>query len=459
MLYKSVPFARLTLPLVAGIMLNTQGVGTTYLILYPALLILILVLCFTSRDRSGNLPYGISLMLVLILTGHQVAGLKRQYLMAPPPPPGEYLFRLDNYPVERERSIRLELSLLRILNPSVSQSHTIMVYVLPPMKTEGYRPGDLVSLRIKPDTIVDFNPDDDFDYARFMLLKGYRYYSFSYDCAPTGERRQSLRTLSRIVQERLMRRYASGIANRLSLSLVSALTLGYRSLVEEEVSETFRRAGISHIMAVSGLHVGIVSLLAAGLLGLLFPRWRRWHPLPVILIIWLFAMVSGMTPSVTRASLMFSFLNIGRMAGRHVHPINSLFASAFFILLFNPLIIYTPGFQLSYSAVAAILLFYRPMVRLVEFSGAIMHYAWSMVVVTLLAQAGTLPFLLYHFGTVSPYSLLTNFFAIPLATLIIMTGFTFLLLPQPGVAAEIIGWILTAETQLLYSISDWIAPS
>ncbi len=290
-----------------------------------------------------------------------------------------------------------------------------------------------------------------------MLYRGFRY--SAYVPSPGTLIRKCLNTRHRaqILRKKLLNKYALKIDKRESLNIVSALSLGYKDTMPEDIRSTFSNAGISHILAVSGLHVGIVSMLIIGFLSILRIRSNILILCLSLVGVWCFALISGMTASVCRASIMFSFLYTGRYLGRHINPLNSLFASAFILLLVNPFTLFSAGFQLSYSAVLAILLFYRKLNALGPFSGIIMSRSWSLITVTLLAQFGTLPLVLYHFRQLPLLSVLTNIFAIPLAFCILLSGFLFLACPLDFFLSDFLACIIEFETGLLYSISDLIA--
>lgn len=458
MLYKEIPFVRFTLPLVAGILLRYYtGYILPYYVLIPLIIALILANSF-SDDRLKSLFYGFVLNLFLLISGYLLYSQKYNIVNNTEAPPGIYTVRVDKKPVPREKSLKVPSS---IMVPSSRGKYRagakIMLYFPPESEVHLIRPGTLLELKLSPLRIQDFDTLDNFDYSRYMLHLSYKFYSFADNYTSTGEYSPGIKQRSASFQHRLMAKYSSLLNDPQSLAIVSALTLGYKDQLDEEIREKFSGAGISHIMAVSGLHVGIIMLIISGLLKMLQLRSHPVKLLITILSVWAFAHISGLSPSVTRASLMFSFVFAGKYAGRHVNPLNSLFASAFILLVINPFILFSVSFQLSYSAVLAILLFYRKMDGLLNFSGLLLSKLWSLVSVTLLAQAGTLPFVLYYFRSVPMLSVFTNILAIPLASLIIITGLLLLTIPSSVIISDILATLLTIETKLLYSIADWIS--
>ncbi len=458
MLYKEIPFVRFTLPLVAGILLRYY-IG--YTLPYSILLALIIALILASRfsdDRFKSLAYGIILNIFLLTSGYILYSQKYNMLASTEAPQGIYTVRVDEKPVPRDKSIKVPSSIMVPGSKGKYRAGTkIMLYFPPESEVAYIRPGTLLELKLSPVEIQDFDTLDNFDYSRYMLHISYKFYSFADSYTTTEKYSPGIKQRSASIQHKLLAKYSSLLDDPQSLAIVSALTLGYKDQLDEEIRDKFSGAGISHIMAVSGLHVGIIMLIISGLLKILRLRSRHLNLLLIIFSVWTFALISGLSPSVTRASLMFTFVFAGKYIGRHVKPLNSLFASAFILLVANPFILFSVSFQLSYSAVLAILIFFNKINGLINFSGLLLRKLWSLISLTLLAQAGTLPFVLYYFRSVPILSVFTNILAIPLAFMIIITGLLLLTVPSSLIISDILARLLTIETKLLYSIADWIS--
>jgi competence protein ComEC len=152
---------------------------------------------------------------------------------------------------------------------------------------------------------------------------------------------------------------------------------------------------------------------------------RRFNILRIIitiLILWSFAFVTGLTPSVLRATLMFSFLQAGKMMKRPANGINSILASAFFLIIIRPSVIFDAGFLLSYSAVIYIICFYKDLYLILHFKNWLTDKIWQAVVVTLIAQAGTLPLTIMLFNRFPTYFILANITIVPISNLLIING-------------------------------------
>ena len=235
------------------------------------------------------------------------------------------------------------------------------------------------------------------------------------------------------LQERLYRRLESAGVSGDELAIVGALTLGYKEDLDPEVKHRFQSSGAAHVLAVSGLHTGIIYGLILWLLtigGRFKPRYEnRWGRCGISALIigamWFYAWLTGMTPSVVRAVLMVSIVEIGRMSYRNAISINTIAGAAVLILLVRPTDLWSVSFQLSFSATFAIVVMASSLERFLhrqDWKSRALSWVVGMVIVSIAAQLGTLPITMYNFGQVSTYFLLTNLIVLPLATLLVPFG-------------------------------------
>ncbi len=223
-------------------------------------------------------------------------------------------------------------------------------------------------------------------------------------------------------------------------ALVSALLLGSKEFLETETIREFSQAGAIHVLSVSGLHVGIMYVVADKLLFFLKRgrKSRKLHHILIICLIWAYAFISGLPSSVIRASLMFSLIAVGKMFKRSSENYNILAVAAFFQLWINPYEIAQVGFQLSYLAVLGIFAFYKPMNDLASPGNRILSWIWPVLAVSMAAQLATFPLASYYFNMFPVYFLLTNLIVVPMAAVI--TYFAVFLL-MAGAAGLIFDWL------------------
>lgn len=218
------------------------------------------------------------------------------------------------------------------------------------------------------------------------------------------------------------------LVNKQTLLVAQALILGGKNNLDAETKEYFAHTGTLHVLAVSGLHVGIIFLILGALTKLLLKlkNGKYIRVIMLILGIWVYALMTGFSPSVQRASLMFSLLSLGDLSKSKTTGLNSLFGSAFLMLAYNPFLIVNVGFQLSYAAVLGIMLIYKPVYQVLSFSFISNKYvwywvdkAWSICAISFAAQLATFPISVFYFGQFPIYFLFSNLVVIPIIFLMV----------------------------------------
>lgn len=233
-------------------------------------------------------------------------------------------------------------------------------------------------------------------------------------------------------------------------AVVAAMALGDRSALTKELKETYSKTGASHVLALSGLHLGIIyALLSMLVVG---RRWQMITQVATVLSIWAFVFLTGMSASVVRSAIMLTVYVLLALGHRQKMSVNTLAFTAIVMLLVTPKALFDVGFQMSFMAVFSILLFvplfYRPFSAEYLMTHRAVSWLWGMVAVSVAAQIGVAPLIAYYFGRFSCYFLLTNFIVIPAATLILYLALGTLLIPSLGVVlASMVGLL---NTTLLY---------
>lgn len=232
-------------------------------------------------------------------------------------------------------------------------------------------------------------------------------------------------------------------------AVVAAMALGDKSALTHEIRDTYSVSGASHVLALSGLHLGIIY----GLLWLLLPH-RRWPAVSqtlILIAIWLYVLLVGMPVSVVRSAVMLTVYGILSIAHRNKMSINALAFTAIIMLLWNPEWLFDIGFQLSFMAVLAILLFVPVFEDMFSAQYLQEHRwirrVWGLTAVSVSAQIGVAPLIAYYFGRLSTYFLLTNFIVLPAAYLIL--GFSLIVLLFPSLAYILLYIVDTLNAVLL----------
>ena len=260
------------------------------------------------------------------------------------------------------------------------------------------------------------------------------------------------RTRQRCLQwrQQLLARYeAQGLEGE-QYAVVAAMALGDKSALTKDVREVYAVTGASHVLALSGLHLGIIyTLLSLLVVG---RRWQMLSQLVCILGIWAFAFLVGLSTSVVRSAIMLTVYALLSLGHRDKMSLNTLAFTAILMLMVNPRSLFDIGFQMSFMAVGSILL-WMPVFRSV-FSEVylmdhpVVKWVWSLLGVSLAAQLGVAPLIAYYFGRFSTYFLLTNFIVVPAATLILYLSLVVLLIP--GLAYLLIYIVKSLNACLTY---------
>lgn len=243
--------------------------------------------------------------------------------------------------------------------------------------------------------------------------------------------------------------------------MLNALLLGQRQDMEKSITENYTNTGVVHILAISGLHFGVLYVILGFLLRPLDRFGSNGRLLKLILILgvlWLFALISGMSASVVRSVVTFTFIGIGLYINRNSNIYNSLAASMFFILLFTPSFLFDVGFQLSYGAVIGIVALQPVFRRLPKSKHKAVNYLYETIWLSLAAQLGVLPLCLYYFNQFPLLFLLANIVVVPLSTAVLLLGLLVLALNYVWDAAAIAtGYILEFLIDMMNNFTAWIA--
>ena len=258
-----------------------------------------------------------------------------------------------------------------------------------------------------------------------------------------GNRRGFLESLADDVNRNLKALFRQKLSDK-SYAVAAALLLGDKSYLDDDTRNTFAKSGLMHVLAVSGLHVGILFLLVHYAFGFV-KVWRYgkiYFLVIVLLILWSYALVTGLSSSVVRASVMFSIFSFGPLLGMRTVALNTTAFAAFVILLFSPNALFQIGFQLSFVAVFSILFFYHDVYRLIAPRTAVGDTLWKMSSVSIAVQIGTLPLVVYYFHHIQPLFLLYNLLAAPFAFAGLSLGFLYLLLSGVPLLADALAYLL-----------------
>lgn len=291
-------------------------------------------------------------------------------------------------------------------------------------------------------------------YARLMSRRGFAGTLFLNRDDVTGIMKADGNSLHTFAVERLSRLNLKDDA----LASVGAMAVGDRRHLTPEMRKAYSRSGASHVLAVSGLHVGIIFMLANTLL-----RWvtalrhgQSIRAVAVIIPVWLYAAACGFPPSVIRAALMFTVLQAAVASTSTYVGLNTLAAAAFAMLLYDADMLFDISFQLSFVAVAAIMLWAVPLSRLAEGRNRAIRMLWGMTAAGAAATIATAPIISHTFGTVSLVGLAANPLVILCANITVIAAAIWIVMPVPWLA-PLFGGILDITASVQNSAVEWLA--
>jgi competence protein ComEC len=372
-----------------------------------------------------------------------------------------WICTLEESPQRKKNSFRAIASIDILMNEGRTYpGGRGLIYFSADSRSPTARIGDRLFTTVQPEPLKGPEYPGGFDAAGYFERQGISYRLFLKPTDwivldSTGAPWLNV-TLERIRKD-VIRILGLHIHDLEALGLAEALLIGYRNDLDERVSDAYSETGVIHVIAISGLHIGVIFSLLSGLLNVLLRgQGMRWvATLCALLGIWGFGLLAGGGPSVMRSVCMFSIIGVGKtLTGREGNGLNTLAAVACLMLAAQPWWLWDLGFQLSFTAVASLMIFYRPVLGLLPIRNLLASKIWEMTAVTLSAQILTTPLLLQTFGRFPVFFLITNMVAIPLSTIILLGELALCLVARLNHdLAEKCGSILTT---MIRGLNDYI---
>ena len=444
--YGKYPFVRMLVPFALGILCYRLLPAfrlpfPTLLVICFSLLALMVLVSLAVRRYRYNWVFGALMVLCLFFFGFSLVGAheaeaSKDYFRNGEGNARQYLARVYDAPTERAKSIRAVLELEYQFGDSL-HSHPVtgkvMAYFPKSDSVFALHYGDLILVDAPIGEVAGPKNPGEFDYRAYLFRKGITGQVFLRDRDWVNLRANSsnpVYAFSYRFRDRLLASLQSSGLKDDEFGVAAAVLLGYDDKLADEVRRNYVAAGSMHILCVSGLHVGIIYLMASFLLGFLNrKRWQKMLKQVLLLaLVWLYALITGLAPSILRASMMISFVIIGEMIHRKGFAVNSLAASAFILLCINPNNLFEIGFQLSYASVLGILVLHRPIYNLLYVKNKLLDKVWSITALSIAAQLATIPFTLFYFNQFSTYFWLSNLFMMPLSFVVVISGMLLLML-------------------------------
>ncbi|HBX50372.1 MAG: hypothetical protein A2275_12510 [Bacteroidetes bacterium RIFOXYA12_FULL_35_11] len=466
---RQIPLLRLAIPFIAGIALSVYlQIQVPFVEIFTCLVFLSLFVFHKSKFFSNyqtSWIHGMLVHLFFIFCGFWLVQINHAKIATGIPENINLIISgvVSDPPAEGGKSHRIviEADQYKIKKDWQSVKGKILLYLEKDSLIQIPEPGDkLVFITNLSRVKSPANPSE-FDYRQYLY---YRH------IVQQGFIKKDHWKLVAKMQGNSLVTYANRVRNYLidvfrksglvgdELAVAAALTIGYKDLLEQDIRSAYSSSGAMHILAVSGLHVGIIFVIFNFLLFFLekFKNGKLIKACIIILLLWFYAFITGLSPAVLRAATMFTFVVIGKSLNRQVSIYNSMSGAALILLFYNPFYIADVGFQLSFIAVIGIVALQPGIYKLLYFKSWLPDKIWGLVAVSLAAQIATLPITLYHFHQFPNYFILTNIVAIPLATLILYMSVMLFVFSFWDSLLVITGKILIFLTWLQNSFLKWL---
>ncbi len=460
--WNDLPFIRITTAFIAGVWMHhfwqADSVAPGGLVIFAFLVSLIFFLLSGKRIIKKNFSS------VLPILGFILLGWLSMHVAVVTERPtvesdilarqSHYMVEIESSPEKTARSVRYfgTVSQLRIDGKWMRVNKKVLLYGNHTTSSP-WRYGDIVMIGGSLALLENAKNPHVFDYSLYLQRKGIYLSGFVNDYHHMGQ--IAVPTLRSVASrtgdffDNLLSRY---ITSERELNMARAMILGRRIDMTPEMDFAYQATGTSHILSVSGLHVGIIYIVLASVLGFLKNGRSRWlHYGGILVALWAYTIVTGLSPSAQRAATMFSFVLIANLINRRSNIYNTLFGSAFILLIISPALIYSVSFQLSYLAVLGIVYLYNPIYGLMEVKNRVLNFFWKITAVSVAVQIAAFPVTIYYFHQFPALFAVTNLFAIPTATVVMIGGLVLLVVSSLTPVAAILGKFLTAW---IYSFNE-----
>ncbi len=425
---KRYPFIRITLPLILGIVL---AINTNPSLIFCGIISIIFILVFVIINlvKKHRLPIakGLLINLIFISLGMMLVATKAESIQSESLNnyKGFIVGEISDDPKISDKTTTLDIQINAIKNKDqwIAVNGNTLVYVENDSRTKTLKAGDKIIFSPELSEIENQGNPEEFDYEKYLaynlIFNSDFLASDEWDVFKGNYSSDINNQFLRFRQDLIAQLAQNGVKDD-ELAVISALALGYKDKLSDDIRHSYASSGAMHILAVSGLHVGIIY----GILVFLFSfikneKLKIPKTILIIIIIWFYAALTGLSPSVNRAALMFTIMAVGSLQKRPAGSLNAIAISAFILLIINPYNITNIGFQLSYAAVIGIIILYPKIYAIFEVKNKFIDKIWSLTAVSIAAQIATAPIGLFYFHQFSNYFILANYLLIPVSTIAI----------------------------------------
>lgn len=463
--WKKAPFIRFLIPLIMGIILQW------HLQIQPVIFWILLIVSITTILSFFFIPSferyklsavnGLSIAGLFIAVGGLLSWFKniqhdKDWFGSNYESGNAIIVTLNEDLVEKTKSFKANASVDYIFknNSPIITNGTIILYFEKDSLLPDLSYGSQLVINKPIQEIKNSGNPGGFDYKRYSLFQGITHQVFLRALNPSGKENEFsvlpttnknfLPQFINSIRARVLTILRTNIKGEKELGLAEALLIGYKNDLDKSLVQSYSNTGVVHVIAISGLHLGLIYWLLSWIFKPLQERKLRWlRPVFILTGLWLFSLLAGAQPSVLRSAVMFTCIVLSDSLERRSSIFNGLALSALLLLCINPFWLWDVGFQLSYAAVLSIVIFMRPVYHWFYIKNKVFDFVWKLNAVTIAAQILTVPVSVYHFHQFPTTFLLTNFFAVPLSSFILLAEILLCIISFIPVVAVFVGKIIS----------------
>ncbi len=435
--WKQYPFIKLLLPFGIGI-ITALNIFAPIPFIWVAILFCVTAIVIFLTNRFISYKYrwlpGILITMFLFITGFSLTSIHNEnnqplHFSKLTSDKDLYIVSITEPTEIKTNSVKaiVQVKQSKQNNKWENCNGSIVIYFQKDSISNNLQYGDLLIINSLPNEIKPPQNPSEFNYKRYLANKNVFYQSYlKHDkwIKLSSGNGNPLKAFATSLRQKLLHIFEENNVTGREYAVISAILLGQTDKIDPELIKEYQGSGAIHVLSVSGMHVGLIFVSLSILLSFLdkVKRGKVAKALLMLFAIWFYAMLTGMSPSVIRASAMLSFIIIGKSLRRDTDTMNILLASAFFILLFNPFLIADVGFQLSYLAVGGIVLINEAITKLFTPNNYLINKLWETTAVSLAAQLVTTPLSILYFHQFPNYFLLTNVVVFIFAGVVMYAG-------------------------------------
>lgn len=475
-LWNQAPFIRLILPFVAGIITAVYIPFPMYYSIFTIVLLfiifsLLLLIPRITISYRKSWWFGLFVNIALFIFSYQLTILNTEKFSSNhfSKHIGNVQFvysKLTDSYLEKEKSLKVVVEVLAVKQGNIwkNTSGKAMIYLKKDTHALKLKYGDEIMMKVAFKEIPAPQNPGEFNYKRFLAFHNVYHQAFLKNSDWISIEKNTgnpLIAYSKNLRNNLMNILSVNHLYGDEFAVGSALLLGCVDKLDADIISAYSSTGALHVLSVSGLHVAIVYVIFNWLL-FFFNKIKHGNIIKAVLLIlllWFYASLTGLSPSVLRAATMFSFIIIAKAYDRYTNIYNTLAASAFLLLLINPYLIMEVGFQLSYLAVIGIVYIQPKIYNWFEVNNWLSDQIWKITSVSIAAQIATFPLGLHYFHQFPNYFLLSNLIVIPISTAIIYIGIALFTFAKVSIIASYLaigfGWCVWSLNQSVLLIEKW----